>query len=118
MNEANLALLVHDIEAYLHRERPSISDRTPHGDTGTCGAYWSGRAQITLAEINMLAMLEYGPLCIDEMASILGRNRDSTRELVEALVAIGVVDRESGGYSTSPAAHLYLQMLTVRDKHE
>lgn len=57
----------------------------------------------------MLIALMNGPLCVEALAGHLERNLEDTRELIEALAAIGVIERQGDLYANSPAATLYCQ---------
>jgi predicted transcriptional regulator len=61
------------------------------------------------AEIQALAALVEGPLCAERLACGLGRELIATQEFLDALVAIGVLEREGEGYAATPAARMYLQ---------
>jgi hypothetical protein len=70
--------------------------------------FWRSHPYITRREMGLLAELAEKPLCVVEFARRLGRTLYETRKFLDALVAIGVLDRDADRYSANPATILYL----------
>jgi predicted transcriptional regulator len=72
-----------------------------------CRAYWQTHCHISAEEMRLLAALIEEPLCAHACARRLGRDTESAREFLDALVSVGLLDRRDEGYTASPATALY-----------
>jgi len=77
-------------------------------------AFWRCRTSITSAEIDMLARLMTNPTCAETVAHQLGRDLATTQDFLDALIAVGVVERQGDRYHTTAAASQYLQAFLDR----
>jgi predicted transcriptional regulator len=77
-------------------------------------AFWNSRPYLTTAEIRALADLVEGPVCAETFACRLGRDLVDTQCFLDALVAIGLLERGGDGYSVTPATRLYLETFVDR----
>lgn len=113
-DQVDLDRLLTGINDFLARGRCASSDVVVGGSVDPASTYWHTTPRITKREIDMLRRLERGPLPLGVIASLLGRTSESARELLDALAAIGVVERAAGGYRNSAATNRYLQALPQR----
>lgn len=93
-----------------HNCRPTPLDSGKNGDP----TFWRDHSTITDQEITMLAALAKRPAPIQVVADILGRDFTVTQEFLDALVAIGVLERAGDLYGTTRATRLYLQAIMDR----
>ncbi|HZU14823.1 MAG TPA: hypothetical protein VFB58_18455 [Chloroflexota bacterium] len=92
-----------EIDAYLH----------------SCAAtargldYWRGRPRLRTAEVALLTTLSHGPMPLERAAVLMGRDEPAARCLLEALTAIGLVERHDTLYGASAAARDYCRALVA-----
>lgn len=77
-------------------------------------AFWRCHTSLTASEIDMLATLMRSPARAETVAHLLGRNLAATAEFLDALEAIGVLERRGNRYHTTPATEQYLQAFLDR----
>lgn len=97
-----------------HSCRPTPLDSGKNGGP----TFWRDHSTITDQEITMLAAVAKRPAPIQVVADILGRDFTVTQEFLDALVAIGVLERAGDLYGTTTATRLYLRAITdgsIRD---
>ena len=92
------------IAAFLQGQRVEATSRTAR-------ELWHARKLITRAETDMLMALVERPLSVHALAGTLGREVCGLQELLDAMVAIGVL--ESGGeeYYASQATVAYCRAI-------
>lgn len=114
MNDEDVDLnrLLTGVEDYLARARCAPDQPTVDGNSAPAFAYWNTTTRITAGEIDMLQWLELGPRSTERIAQMLGCTTECTRELLDALTAIGVVVCVTDGYTNSEATHRYLQAVS------
>jgi hypothetical protein len=83
-----------------------------NAEADACRRYWETHCTISAAEIEMLAQLGNGALCADAIAPMLGRDVACTHDLLEGLVAVGILERTGDCYAATPAAKLYCWAVT------
>jgi len=78
-------------------------------------AYWASRTLLrasrtllSAAELGVFAALASGPLQIDELRERLGLHQRAARDFLDALVALGLLDRNNDGYHNTAETDLYL----------
>jgi hypothetical protein len=59
-------------------------------------------------ELGLFTELARGPLAVDEIRGRLGLHERGVRDFLDALVALGMLQRDQGRYSNTPATDLYL----------
>jgi hypothetical protein len=69
--------------------------------------YWQEHPCISAAEIEMVKGLGCRALGVEELAHMLRRDGACTQRFLEALVAIGILERAGDRYAATPAARLY-----------
>jgi SAM-dependent methyltransferase len=70
---------------------------------------WSAQVVFAANELGVFGLLsERGPSSADEVAAALGTERDATRRLLGALVAVDLLEHEDGRFANGLAAQSYL----------
>ncbi|HVE66954.1 MAG TPA: methyltransferase dimerization domain-containing protein, partial [Solirubrobacteraceae bacterium] len=71
-------------------------------------AYWPSRTLLTAAELGVFTELAGGPLDADALRERLGLHPRSARDFFDALVALGMLEREDGRYRNTRDTDLFL----------
>src|SRR5436305_13620422 len=69
--------------------------------------YWQEHPVLTYCEIALLAGLIREPACLDEIARRLQRPQPAANDLIQAFIAVGLLEPDGQRYRASPAAALY-----------
>ena len=72
------------------------------------GAYWASRVLLSAVEVGVFAALANGPLQGNELRERTGLHQRGARDLFDALVALGLLDRDDHGYRNTAETDLYL----------
>ncbi len=107
MNDLELASLFLELERFLHGAGPEAG--VPAARPDHIRAFWDSRPYITTSELEALAELLGAPLPAEAVALRLRRDLEDTRVFLDALAAVGVLDRAGDRYSATPATGLYLK---------
>jgi hypothetical protein len=70
--------------------------------------YWGSKTLLSAVELGLFTELARGPLALEDIRARLHLHERSTRDFLDALVALGMLRREQGAYANTPAADLYL----------
>jgi hypothetical protein len=70
--------------------------------------YWGSKTLLSAVELGLFTELAKQPLTLDEVRARLGLHERSARDFLDTLVALGMLRREQGTYSNTPATDLYL----------
>jgi hypothetical protein len=71
--------------------------------------FWGSRALLTAVELGVFTELaSAGPLSADELRERLGLHPRSARDFFDALVALGMLERENGAYRNTPDTDVFL----------
>src|SRR5689334_14859355 len=70
--------------------------------------YWGSRTLLSAVELGLFTELAKGPLALDDIRARLKLHQRSVRDFLDALVALGMLQREQGTYANTPATDLYL----------
>ena len=70
--------------------------------------YWGSKTLLSAVELGLFTELAQGPRTLDEVRAWSGLHERSARDFFDALVALGMLKREQGKYTNTPAADLYL----------
>ena len=70
--------------------------------------YWGSKTLLSAVEIGLFTELATGPLTLDEVRSRIGLHERSGRDFLDALVALGMLERRDGKYANTAATDLYL----------
>src|SRR5215468_4331651 len=74
-----------------------------------CMAFWGSKAILSAVEIGVCTALAGGRHSAEELRDQLGLHDRSVRDLLDVLVALGVLNRDDQGrYANSPVAAAYL----------
>jgi len=87
-------------------EQPPV---TPDGIMQLGMAFWGSKTFLSAVDLGLFTQLaESGPLEAEELRSRLGLHERSARDFFDALVALGMLEREDGRYSNTPETDLFL----------
>ena len=82
---------------------------TPDGIMELGMAFWGSKTFLSAVDLGLFTQLaESGPLEAEELRSRLGLHERSARDFFDALVALGMLEREDGRYSNTPETDLFL----------
>ncbi len=86
-----------------------VDDLTPDGIMQLGSAFWGSKTLLSAVELRLFgALSENGPLDAEELRERLGLHPRSARDFFDALVALGMLDRDDGRYSNTPETDLFL----------
>jgi hypothetical protein len=82
---------------------------TPDAILGVAEAFWGAKALMSAVELKLFGVLaREGPLDADALRRRLGLHPRGARDLFDALVALGMLERHDGRYADTPETDLYL----------
>lgn len=70
--------------------------------------FWASKALLSAVEMGIFTELAHGPEPLDNLAGRLGLHHRSAHDYLDALVALGFLQRSNGTYSNTPATDLFL----------
>ncbi len=70
--------------------------------------YWGSKTLLSAVELGLFTELAKGPLTLEATQLRLGLHERGARDFLDALTALGMLKREQGLYSNTPATELYL----------
>ena len=70
--------------------------------------YWGSKTLLSAVELGLFTELARGPLALDDIRGRLKLHERSVRDFLDALVALGMLQRDQGRYANTPATDLYL----------
>ena len=71
-------------------------------------AFWGSKTLLSAVELGVFAQLSQGQRDGEELAATLGLHPRSWRDFFDALVALGMLERENGTYRNTPETDLFL----------
>src|SRR5689334_17446695 len=72
-------------------------------------AFWGSKALLSAVELGLFTDLAaHGPCDGETLRERLGLHERSARDFLDALVALGMLEREEGRYANTPATDLFL----------
>ena len=71
-------------------------------------AFWGSKTLLSAVELGLFTELAKGPKNCDEIRQALGLHERSANDFLDALVALGMLDREDGHYSNVPETDTFL----------
>jgi hypothetical protein len=71
-------------------------------------AFWASKALLSAVELGVFSTLAKGPLDGDRLAGELGLHPRGARDFLDALVAMGMLDRRNDTYRNTPATDVFL----------
>jgi hypothetical protein len=91
--------------ASISESAPTV---TPEGILSLGLAFWGSKALLSAVELGVFSVLAGGPLAGEELASRLDLHPRSSRDFLDALVALGVLARDDGVYDNTAETALFL----------
>jgi len=70
--------------------------------------FWASKALLSAVELGTFTTLAAGPQDLEALSARLGLHARSARDFLDALVAMGMLDRQDGRYSNTPSTDFYL----------
>jgi hypothetical protein len=70
--------------------------------------FWASKTLLSAIEMEVFTELAKGPRTFDQLQGRLGLHPRSARDFLDALVALGFLDRDDGKYGNTPATDLFL----------
>jgi hypothetical protein len=70
--------------------------------------FWGSKTLLSAIELGLFTELAKGPRDKDALRVYMGLHPRSVGDFLDALVALGMLERKSGKYKNTPAANLYL----------
>ncbi|KIO47843.1 methyltransferase [Nitrosospira sp. NpAV] len=85
-----------------------MQDPTPEKILQTGMAFWASKTLLSAVEMGVFTELSRGPASLDTVSERLGLHARSARDFLDALVALGFLERENGRYGNTPDTDLFL----------
>jgi 2-polyprenyl-3-methyl-5-hydroxy-6-metoxy-1,4-benzoquinol methylase len=70
--------------------------------------FWSSKVLLSAVEMGLFTELANGPQEFSELSGRLGLHPRSARDFLDALVALGLLERSNGAYANTPETALFL----------
>jgi O-methyltransferase domain/Dimerisation domain len=70
--------------------------------------FWGSKTLLSAVELGLFTHLADGPLSAEMLRARMQINRRSLRDFLDALVALGMIERKAGDYSNTPAGNVFL----------
>ncbi len=70
--------------------------------------YWGSKTLLSAVELGLFTELAKHPMSVDEVRARLGLHERGARDFLDALVALGMLQREQGKYANTSETELYL----------
>jgi hypothetical protein len=71
-------------------------------------AFWGSKTLLSAIELGLFTILADQPMSAEALTARLKLSPRSVRDFLDALVALGQLERESGLYANTPAGTLFL----------
>ena len=71
-------------------------------------AFWGSKTLLSAIELEIFTVLARQPLEADALQTRLGLHPRSARDFFDALVALGMLERENGLYKNTPETAIFL----------
>jgi SAM-dependent methyltransferase len=89
--------------------QPSVSAPTPEAILQLGLGFWGSKTLLSAIELGVFSELAGGPLTAEELGDRLSLHERSRRDFLDALVALGMLERdEQGRYANTPSTDLFL----------
>src|SRR5262249_4239605 len=96
------------MEPMNERDVPMADEVTPDAIMQLGCGFWGSRTLLSAVELGLFTGLVERPLTLDEVRARFGLHERSARDFLDALVALGMLERDQGRYANTPATSLYL----------
>ncbi len=90
----------------------SVPPPSPDHILQTGLAFWASKTLLSAVEMEVFTELAKGPESLESLTGRLGLHPRSSRDFLDALVALGFLERQNGNYRNTPSSDLFL------DKHK
>lgn len=87
---------------------PATPSPTPEAILRLGFGYWGSKTLLSAVELGVFTALGDGPLTADELRQRLALDRRGARDFFDALVALGMLERNEGRYRNAPDTALFL----------
>ena len=91
--------------AVLPRNEPTV---TPDTILQLGLGFWGSKTLLSAVEVGVFSTLAQGPLDAETLRQRLGLHERSARDFFDALVALGMLERQDGQYTNTPATDQFL----------
>ena len=81
---------------------------TPDGIMQVGLGFWGAKTLLSAVELGLFSELAKGPATAEALQARLGLHPRSVHDFLDALVALGMLEREGANYRNTPATGLYL----------
>ena len=81
---------------------------TPERIIGTALGFWQAKTLLSAIELGVFTELARGPLGLEDLRRRLGLHERSARDFLDALVAIGMLERADDTYANTPESDFFL----------
>ena len=71
-------------------------------------AFWGSKTLLSAVELGLFTLLADGPLSVETVTARLALHPRSVRDFLDALVALGQLERKDGLYANTAASALFL----------
>jgi precorrin-6B methylase 2 len=88
-----------------HADAPAV---TPEEIMQLGLGFWGSKTLLSAIELGVFSTLASGPASEEDVRARLGLHERSCRDFLDALVALGMLDRGPDGYRNTPATELFL----------
>jgi hypothetical protein len=83
-------------------------DLAPDAILDLATGFWRAKALLTAVELGLFTVLAEGPLDAEALRGRLGLQARGARDLFDALVALGMLERREGRYANTPETDCFL----------
>lgn len=87
---------------------PETADMSPDPIMQLGLAFWGSKTLLSAVELGLFTELADGPLDLAAVTKRLGLHKRSARDFLDALVALGMLDRQDQHYANTPATDRFL----------
>jgi SAM-dependent methyltransferase len=81
---------------------------TPDAIMQLGSGYWGSKTLLSAVELGLFTELAKGPMPLETIRARLNLHERGARDFLDALVSLGMLEREGGNYNNTPATDLYL----------
>ena len=94
----------------MNQPEPATPDSiiTPDAILQLGFAFWGSKTLLSAVELGLFTLLADGPLSVEAVTARLGLHPRSVRDFLDALVALGQLERKDGLYANTAAGALFL----------
>lgn len=104
----NLATQPNDTPGDAHWSDDGIAALSPDRIMQLCFAFRASKVLLSAVELDLFTELASGPLGMETLRERLGLHRRGARDFLDALVALGMLQRQGEFYLNTPEADFYL----------